>query len=157
MIDRPREVADLCDQMAQRYATGSTHAVFAVQGSIPMPHIAVEGYSGFDVPAGTRLVNALEANGVDILHRCGGYARCTICRVVFLAPKTEQILRQSTTSSICPEILGQARLACQITADHDMIIRPLLTLRGSGLSDPGPEPKETIHTCAAVDHSERAH
>ncbi len=56
-----------------------------------MPHVAVEGYSGFEVPAGTRLANALEANGVDILHRCGGYARCTTCRVVFVAGETEQM------------------------------------------------------------------
>jgi ferredoxin len=37
----------------------------------------------FEVDDGTRLVLALERNGVDILHKCGGWAKCTTCRVAF--------------------------------------------------------------------------
>ena len=51
-----------------------------------MPKLEVEGRGTFDVPEGKRLVLAIEKNaGVDILHRCGSYARCTTCRVEFLA------------------------------------------------------------------------
>ena len=48
-----------------------------------MPKLEVQGYGTYDVAAGTRLVRAIEGNGVDILHRCGGNARCTTCRVEF--------------------------------------------------------------------------
>jgi ferredoxin len=53
-----------------------------------MPQITAETATGtvsFDAPAGKKLVLALEDNGVDILHRCGGNARCTTCRVEVLS------------------------------------------------------------------------
>jgi len=50
-----------------------------------MPKLTVEGYGTTDVPAGRRLVLAIEEDaGVDIMHACGGNARCTTCRVEFL-------------------------------------------------------------------------
>ena len=43
-----------------------------------MPRVDVEGVGAVEVPEGKRLVLAIEEDaGVDILHRCGGYARCT--------------------------------------------------------------------------------
>ena len=56
-----------------------------------MSRLEVEGYGTFDVPSGTRLVRALETNGVDVLHRCGGFARCTTCRVAFAAGEPAQM------------------------------------------------------------------
>lgn len=44
-----------------------------------MPMIHAEGYHSFEAENGKKLVLALEDNGVDILHRCGGNARCTTC------------------------------------------------------------------------------
>ena len=49
-----------------------------------MPKLTVEGAGTFDVAAGKRLVLAIEEAGVDILHACGGNARCTTCRVEFI-------------------------------------------------------------------------
>ena len=50
-----------------------------------MPKLTVEGYGTFEVAAGKRLVNAIEQDAkVDILHACGGNARCTTCRVEFV-------------------------------------------------------------------------
>ena len=66
-----------------------------------MPQITVEGYGSFEVPAGARLVNALEQNGVDILHRCGGYARCTTCRVVFSAGEPARMTRAEYNKLDC--------------------------------------------------------
>lgn len=43
----------------------------------PMAAITVEGVGNFDADSTTRLVNAIEWHGIDILHRCGGNARCT--------------------------------------------------------------------------------
>ena len=54
-----------------------------------MPNLSVMTPDGkfekvIEVNAGTRLVNALEENGIDVLHRCGGHAKCTTCRVQFV-------------------------------------------------------------------------
>ncbi len=50
-----------------------------------MPSVTVAGESTFDVEPGKKLVLAIEDAGIDILHRCGGNARCTTCRVEILA------------------------------------------------------------------------
>ena len=50
-----------------------------------MPTVTVDGEKSFEVEAGKKLVLAIEDAAVDIMHRCGGNARCTTCRVVILA------------------------------------------------------------------------
>ncbi len=56
-----------------------------------MPKLTVEGFGEFDVAEGKRLVLAIEQDAhVDILHACGGNARCTTCRVEFIAGEPEQ-------------------------------------------------------------------
>ena len=51
-----------------------------------MPTLTVEGFSPVDVETGKRLVLAIEQDAkVDILHACGGNARCTTCRVEFIS------------------------------------------------------------------------
>jgi ferredoxin len=77
-----------------------------------MPQITVEGYGSFEVPAGTRLVNALEQNGVDVLHGCGGYARCTTCRVAFSAGEPARMTQTEYHKLDLQDLLGEARLAC---------------------------------------------
>ncbi len=109
-----------------------------------MQRLDVEGYGTFDVPRGTRLVRALETNGVDVLHRCGGFARCTTCRITFGAGEPAQMTIAERTKLSERKLLGQVRLSCQILVEHDMTVRPLLTLRESGLPDPGPEPQVDI-------------
>ena len=50
-----------------------------------MPQLTVEGFASVEVESGKRLVCAIEQDaGVDILHACGGNARCTTCRVEFI-------------------------------------------------------------------------
>ena len=47
-----------------------------------MPKIEAETATGpqaFDAPKGKKLVLAIEDSGIDILHRCGGNAKCTTC------------------------------------------------------------------------------
>jgi ferredoxin len=109
-----------------------------------MPRLIVDGFGSFDVPAGTRLVRALEANGVDMLHRCGGFARCTTCRVQFEAGEPERMTVAEYDRLREKELLGRVRLSCQIACDHDMRVRPIMTLRESGLDDAGPEPEAAI-------------
>ena len=49
-----------------------------------MPTVTIHGEKAVEVEAGKKLVLAIEDAGIDILHRCGGDARCTTCRVEVL-------------------------------------------------------------------------
>ena len=42
-----------------------------------MATVTVEGEKSFEVEAGRKLVLAIEDDGIDILHKCGGVAKCT--------------------------------------------------------------------------------
>ena len=71
---------------------GLCDRVFVVVMGGNVPKLTVEGYGTFDVPQGKRLVLAVEQDaGVDILHACGGNARCTTCRVEFLAGEPDRM------------------------------------------------------------------
>lgn len=109
-----------------------------------MPRIEVDGYGTFEVERDQRLVRAIEANDVDILHRCGGYAKCTTCRVEFFAGEPERMTEAEQEKLAEKGLLGQVRLSCQILTNDDMRVRPLMTLSESGLPDPGPEPEPQI-------------
>ena len=57
-----------------------------------MPTLTVEGLAPVEVEAGKRLVLAIEQDAhVDVLHACGGNARCTTCRVEFIAGEPERM------------------------------------------------------------------
>ena len=51
------------------------------KGGISLAKVTVPDHGSFDVEEGTKLTLALEDNGVQVLHRCGGKAKCTTCRV----------------------------------------------------------------------------
>ncbi|MSR52101.1 MAG: (2Fe-2S)-binding protein [Gemmataceae bacterium] len=109
-----------------------------------MPKLTVEGAGTFDVPAGKRLVLALEAEaGIDQLHACGGNARCTTCRVEFIAgePATQ---RPAETAVLAARGLTGVRLSCQITCENDMTVRAISRLAGSGRKDAGTRPADMI-------------
>ena len=97
-----------------------------------------------DVPSGQRLVLAIEAQGVNIGHRCGGYARCTTCRVEFLSGEPEMMTKAEYAVLEARGLLGQFRLSCQIVCDHDMSVRPGMTLENQGWKDTGPPPEPTV-------------
>ena len=109
-----------------------------------MPKLTIEGVGEFEVPKGTRLVNALEANGGEPLHRCGGYARCTTCRVEFLIGEPDQMTEAEKAKLESQGNLGKFRLSCQCTVDHDMHVKVLMPFSKSGLDDPGPRPEDHI-------------
>lgn len=109
-----------------------------------MPKLQIEGFGTFEVGHGQRLVRAIETNGVDILHRCGGYARCTTCRVAFSAGEPLVMTVAERDKLDEKGLIGQVRLSCQIVCDNDMALRPLMTLSESGLPDPGPTPHDTV-------------
>src|SRR5690349_11721763 len=108
-----------------------------------MPILSVEGFSPVTVEAGTRLVNAIENAGVDILHACGGNARCTTCRVEFVAGEPARMTK-AERSKLDEKGLSGVRLSCQITCDADMTVRAISRLAGSGRPDPGRTPEPAI-------------
>ena len=108
-----------------------------------MPTLLVEGFSPVTVEAGTRLVNAIESSGVDILHACGGNARCTTCRVEFIAGEPARMTK-AEQGKLAEKGLTGVRLSCQITCDGDMTVRAISRLAGSGRPDPGRTPDAAI-------------
>jgi len=109
-----------------------------------MPKLTVERYGTFDVPDGKRLVLAIEQDAhVDILHACGGNARCTTCRVEFIDGEPSAMTAAEKERLEAKGLTG-VRLSCQIVCDHDMTVRAISRLEGSGRPDPGSTPAETI-------------
>ena len=108
-----------------------------------MPSLTVEGFSTVNVADGTRLVNAIEGAGVDILHACGGNARCATCRVQFVSGEPQKMTIAERTK-LDEKGLSGVRLSCQITVDGDMTVRAISRLEGSGRPDPGRTPEATI-------------
>jgi len=88
-----------------------------------VPILTVEGYGSVSVTEGKRLVLAIEQDaGVDILHACGGNARCTTCRVEFIdgEPARHTVAERERLAF---KGLSGVRLSCQIVCDHDMAVR----------------------------------
>ncbi len=109
-----------------------------------MPRLSVEGYATVEVPDGKRLVRAIEQDaGVDVLHACGGNARCTTCRVEFVQGEPER-MTVAEKERLAARGLTGVRLSCQILCDHDMTVRAISRLEGSGRADPGPTPMDDI-------------
>ena len=109
-----------------------------------MSKLTVEGYGTFEVPADKRLVLAIEQDAkVDIMHACGGNARCTTCRVEFVAgePSAMTVAEKQVLTAIG---LSGVRLSCQMLCDHDMTVRAISRLEGTGRPDPGRTPEPVI-------------
>ncbi len=155
---RPEEIEELMRQMNQpklahvlrdeerqrRRRPGTEPTNHQPQIECPMPKLTVEGYGTFDVADNKRLVLAIEQDAkVDILHACGGNARCTTCRVEFIdgEPST---MTAAEKERLEQRGLSGVRLSCQIVCDHDMSVRAISRLEGSGRPDPGRTPEETI-------------
>jgi len=109
-----------------------------------MSKLVVEGVGEFEVPEGKRLVLALEQDaGIDQLHACGGNARCTTCRVQFVAGEPDR-MTVAERDVLAARGLSGIRLSCQIVCDHDMTVHAISRLAGSGRKDAGHEPAAEI-------------
>lgn len=94
---------------------------------------------------GRRLVLAIEDSGIDILHRCGGRAKCTTCRCDIIEGEAEPMreveeVRLAREDQLAPSV----RLACQIRVMDDLKLRVIYRLHESDLSDAGPRPTEEM-------------
>ncbi|HEX6278905.1 MAG TPA: 2Fe-2S iron-sulfur cluster-binding protein [Pyrinomonadaceae bacterium] len=110
-----------------------------------MPKITAETATGtveFECGEGRKLVLCIEDNGIDILHRCGGNARCTTCRVEVIegdfgpmGEAEEAIL--ATKGDLGPN----TRLSCQIRVNADAHVEVINQASVKGI-DPGTRPEE---------------
>jgi ferredoxin len=110
-----------------------------------MPKLTVADVGEFEVPQGKRLVLALTDEAkVDQLHACGGNARCTTCRVEFVAGEPEQITAAEKGVLGAKGLTG-VRLSCQIPCEHDMTVRVISRFAGSGRKDAGGRPTDEMN------------
>jgi ferredoxin len=110
-----------------------------------MPKITAETATEtkeFAAEAGRKLVLAIEDAGIDILHRCGGNAKCTTCRVEVLEGDPGE-MGEAERNRLASEtgLADNVRLSCQIHVESDMRVRVLGQASVRGL-DPGPRPSE---------------
>ena len=120
-----------------------------------MPKLTVEGVGDFEVEAGKRLVLALtDEAGVDQLHACGGNARCTTCRVEFVDGEPARMTAAEKKVLEMRRVTG-VRLSCQISCDHEMTVRIISRLQGSGRRDAGRRPADGIQP-QPVEYVDRA-
>jgi ferredoxin len=110
-----------------------------------MPKLTING-NVIEVEHGKRLVLAIEESGIHIGHRCGGFAKCTTCRVEFLEGEPETMTQAEYERLTARDLYGKARLSCQIIVDHDMSVHPLVTseLNPEWGGDTGPAPNERV-------------
>ena|SRR5689334_18851445 len=112
-----------------------------------MPKLTVDGVGDVQVPQGKRLVLALEDDAkIDQLHACGGLARCTTCRVQFVQGEPSQMTEAEKSVLTLRGLINEAglRLSCQILCDHDMTVRAISRLAGSGRPNAGNRPTDQI-------------
>lgn len=110
-----------------------------------MPRITAETANGpiaFDCDEGRKLVLCIEDNGIDILHRCGGNARCTTCRVEIIEGDpgpigdAEKAILETKT-----DLNDHTRLSCQIRLMDDLHVKVINQASVAGI-DPGTRPEE---------------
>jgi ferredoxin len=105
-----------------------------------MPMVTVEGERSFDVETGKKLVLGIEDAGIDILHRCGGNARCTTCRVRIMSGDPPEMSTLEQERLAREEALEpNTRLSCQIRVESDLTVHVINRASQAGVP-PGPRP-----------------
>lgn len=109
-----------------------------------MPKVTV-GDQSAEIQEGKRLVLAIEQElGVDILHRCGGYAQCTTCRVTFHNGEPQAMTAAEKERLEAREILGEFRLSCQVPVSDNMNVEPAMRVSTTEFDEPGDTPETEI-------------
>ncbi|HEX8891083.1 MAG TPA: 2Fe-2S iron-sulfur cluster-binding protein [Pyrinomonadaceae bacterium] len=98
------------------------------------------GLQAFEAEQGRKLVLTIEDAGIDILHRCGGNAKCTTCRVEVLAGDPGEI-QDAERNRLAMEtgLTENVRLSCQVRVIDDMKVRVINQASVRGM-DAGPRP-----------------
>lgn len=102
--------------------------------------ITATGEQSIEAPEGKKLVLVIEDAGIDILHRCGGNARCTTCRVEVLAGDPGEMGEvERNRLAMEAELADNVRLSCQIRVHDDLSVRVINQASVRGM-DAGPRP-----------------
>lgn len=100
------------------------------------------GIIAFEAEKGRKLVLCLEDNGIDILHRCGGVARCTTCRVEILAGDPGEIGEpERDVLATKTDLSDHTRLSCQVRLTDDLHVKVVNQASVKGI-DAGTRPVE---------------
>lgn len=100
------------------------------------------GTLAFEAEEGRKLVLCLEDNGVDILHRCGGNAKCTTCRVEILAGDPGEILEpERAILATKTDLNDHTRLSCQVRVIDDLHVKVVRQASVEGI-EAGTRPSE---------------
>ena len=110
-----------------------------------MPNITAETATGnveFECGEGRKLVLCIEDNGIDILHRCGGNARCTTCRVEVISGEFGEMGEaEEAILATKGDLEPNTRLSCQIRVNGDAHVKVLNQASVKGI-DAGTRPEE---------------
>ena len=108
-----------------------------------MPKITAETADGtlaFEAEEGRKLVLCLEDQGIDILHRCGGNARCTTCRVEVISGDPGEIGEpERAILATKTDLNDHTRLSCQVRLIDDLHVKVINQASVKGI-DAGPRP-----------------
>lgn len=120
--------------------------------------IEVLEFGTVQAQSGERLVLALERGGIDILHRCGGVAKCTTCLVAFEEGEPGEMTVAEYDKLTEKNLLEEGRLACQIECAPGMKLRVLKTVQSTGLEagkaptpEIQPDPQWTVRPGASTE------
>src|SRR6476661_6914574 len=110
-----------------------------------MPKIQATTATGeqtIEAPEGKKLVLVIEDAGIDILHRCGGNARCTTCRVEIMAGDPGEIGDpEKAILATKTDLNDHTRLSCQVHLMDDLHIKVVRQASVEGI-EPGNRPVE---------------
>src|SRR5687767_6096900 len=117
-----------------------------------MPKINAETATGpveIDAPEGKKLVLVLEDSGIDILHRCGGNARCTTCRVEVLEGDPGPIgENEAAILATKTDLNDRIRLSCQILIMDNLHVKVINQASVMGI-EAGPRPEDELPAAPA--------
>ena len=100
------------------------------------------GMLAFECEEGRKLVLCLEDNGIDILHRCGGNARCTTCRVEVVSGDPGEIGEpEKAVLATKTDLNDHTRLSCQVRLIDDLHVKVIRQASVEGI-EPGTRPVE---------------
>jgi ferredoxin len=100
------------------------------------------GQLAFECEHGKKLVLCIEDNGIDILHRCGGNARCTTCRVEIISGDPGEIGEpERAILATKTDLNDHTRLSCQVRLIDDLHVKVINQASVMGI-DPGTRPED---------------